>query len=119
MDFYCKMFVQTPLTRTELAGRLAQEFGWRFDTYFSTENDYLSLDIRDNEEFDATSLNKEATGFLYFRYFFDIELLDECKVDKYKKQVARVVYLLQETKCLVVTACSFEEELPESMKRSL
>ncbi|MBL1225073.1 hypothetical protein [Enterococcus sp. BWR-S5] len=118
MDFYCKMFVQTPLTKTELVGRLAQEFGWQFDAHFSTENDYLSLDIRDNEEFDTTGLNKEATGFLFFRYFFDIELLDERKVDEYKEQVARVIYLLQDRKCLVVTACSFEEELPKSGKCS-
>lgn len=111
MDFYCKMFIQSKMSRNELADTISHIFGATADGHFSMENDYWCLDIRENKEVNKSYAKESFSGFLYFPYFLDIELLDETKGEEYKVWVSNLFSYLCEKECQVVTACSFEEEL--------
>lgn len=96
-----------------MADRITQLLTWEFDSYFSTKNDYLILDIRRNKRVDEQH-SERPKNFLDFPYYLDIEISKKAAIISYKKMIAELFCRLREEGWQVVTACAFEEELPEN-----
>ncbi|MFM1652488.1 1,4-dihydroxy-6-naphthoate synthase [Brevibacillus sp. B_LB10_24] len=111
MDLYCKLFVETKMDRAALVRFLAQ-------TVTGTENrstivsPWGEMDVMMNDDYDEERAADPHDGFLYYRYYLDIEPAEDADPREYIKGIARMLEALWESGAKAVAACDFEEELP-------
>lgn len=109
---YAKIFVNADVSASELVDCLAACLGPDVSvTRSGIDGKHFSLDVRRNEDFDVVR-QLEPDGFVFFRYFIDVDALPG---QDHAAQVALVARLLE---CIwsrgyaAVAACDFEDELP-------
>ncbi|MBP1048419.1 hypothetical protein I6N96_19235 [Enterococcus sp. BWM-S5] len=111
MNYYCKLFIQTELSKEGIAEKIVDLLGIQFNRHFSTETDFFTLDIRDNRILDEHKEREQTTDFLFFPYFLDIDILNEKKSKEYKAVICQLLHCFREVGWQAVAACDFEEEL--------
>jgi len=110
---YCKLFVDAPLSRTGLAGQIASALAGAIAPMATVVGPTWEQAVRCNEDFDAARRHEPEGGFLFFRYYLDIEALP---AQTREAQVALVAHLLErlwERGHAAMAACDFEDELPK------
>ena len=115
MQLFCKMYLDmdgsvrdvNQLVRTILDGKSED------DAMISTS--VCSIYIDENDEFDEVMRTTPADGFLYYRYFLDIEPVDGVIRGSYVQALSHLLRGLRKNGCKVVPACDFEDELPKAL----
>jgi hypothetical protein len=111
MDLYCKLFVETQLDRAALVRFVAQ-------TVTGTENrstivsPWSEVDVRNNDDYDEDRAADPHDGFLFYRYYLDIEPVEDADPGEYILSIAQLLEALWKSGAKAVAACDFEEELP-------
>ncbi|ECJ9747329.1 hypothetical protein FQR52_12370 [Listeria monocytogenes] len=111
-DLYCKMFINSLMSREELSKEIGDFSEIIPNKFLSVENDYFTIDIQKNKEFDERKAKDFPDGFLYFPYFLDIDSTESTKREEYIKTVANLMLYLWDRKCQLVVSSDFEEDLP-------
>ena len=111
-NYFCKVFINTLMSKDELAYTIGEFLQVSFNEILFAKNNCISLDIRKNKEVDKEQLKLFPDGFLFFPYFLEIDIVDETNAIRYKKLVGELLLFLWSKKCQIVTASDFEEELP-------
>lgn len=111
-DLYCKIFINSSMSIEELTQEIGNFFDIVPDKFLSIENDYLTVDILKNKEFDREKAQDFPDGFLYFPYFLDIDSTENTERKEYIEVVGDLTLYLWDKKCQLVVSSDFEEDLP-------
>ncbi|GGI17865.1 1,4-dihydroxy-6-naphthoate synthase [Gottfriedia solisilvae] len=111
-DLYCKIFINTNLSIDILTENISNFLSLEYDKYFSIKGDLFTIDVRKNKEFEEENSKTLIDGFLYYRYFLDMDLSDYYRKEEYKLIVGKLMEFLWGEGYLVVASCDFENELP-------
>jgi hypothetical protein len=111
MNLYCKIFLDADASYDDLVAQLQQIIGGVRE-YHSLSTDLCTVDVRRNDDFDR-SRKSGADGFLYYRYFLDVEPTQPIQRERYVSFIKNILSRLRDrgTKC--VAACDFEDELAD------
>lgn len=109
-DLYCKVFIDTDMDYTGLVDIIMDCVAGRNHAISFIITDWCDISVRRNKEYKQEQYLIDATDFLYWRYYLDIELLN---VDEkqYIRNVAKLLRDLREHGMDVVIACDFEDEV--------
>lgn len=113
-DFYCKIFVDSPIVIEELADEVSLMIHVEHDKFLSMEGEYFTIDIMKNKEFNKEKATEFPDGFLYFPYFIDCDVTNDKKINEYKKMIGALLLKLWDSKYRAVASCEFEHELPNN-----
>lgn len=113
MDTYCKVFVDTDIQREDLVHTIARILNGAADQW-NISTDVCDIDVIKNDEFDEEKVKKESDGFLYSRYYLDIESLEDTVTTSYISEITKLVMNLRKINAKVVPACDFEDALPKT-----
>lgn len=112
-DDFCKLYVDSDLPKTELIEAVRVDaVGVREGRATVLTSTYV-LDIEENEDFDGERKAKSADGFLYFRYYFDVEPGSGVSKDRYIQSLSSLLVSMRHRGIRVVPACDFEDLLPK------
>ncbi|WP_242976342.1 hypothetical protein [Clostridium diolis] len=79
----------------------------------------MEIDLRKNKDFSSKDSVRKNDGFLYSRYYLDIEPKENIMQEQYISSIATILEKLWTLGYKVVTACEFEEELPRNGGRDI
>ena len=108
-DLYCKLFVESSITRDELTREVASISDGSFERYTIVAN-WGEVDIRLNDEFDERKIDA-SDGFLFYRFANDIEPSSSVDRESYLAGVAKLVSCLRSRGYRVVPSCDFEDQI--------
>jgi hypothetical protein len=113
-ELYCKVFVDSDdRSRGDLQALLIECLGDRVKSVGLRSVDGLlyAIDVKRNEDFDAIR-SSEPDGFLYYRYYLDVDAVPGQQRVAQVALVAQILERLWEHGYAAVAACNFEDELP-------
>ncbi len=110
-DLYCKLFIDTDTDRESLINVLKETVNGKNEDW-TIESKYTVIDVKRNVAFDMCKRNELPDGFLYFRYFLDIEPKENTMQDDYISIISNMLQSLWDLGYKAVAACDFEEDLP-------
>lgn len=113
-QLYCKVFVDADdISQAELHSRLIRCLGDRVKRVGqrSIEGSLFAIDVMRNEDFEAIR-RKEPDGFVYFRYYLDVDAVPGQQQSAQIALVARILECLWTQGYAAVAAADFEDELP-------
>jgi hypothetical protein len=109
-DLNCKIYVETPMERGELARQVGVLIKGEVER-FTVMSACGELDVQRNEEFDEERRAEFPDGFLYFRYVVEVYSSPGNEA-QCRHVVAKIVGYLWSNDIPCVAACDYEEELP-------
>lgn len=112
-ELYCQIYVDAEISGDELLEKVAQLVGGNVDIDTVCTDNY-EIDIKKNEDFNPERRHEEPDGFVYFRYYMDVDALPG---QRRSAQIALVTKLLESLWSWgfqAVAACDYEEELPKA-----
>lgn len=109
-DLYSKVFVNTDITRGELAHVIAASLDGVVEAS-TVQAQGGELDIEDNEDFDPEQVDT-PDGFLFYRYYLDVFPAEDQTREGQVAVVSRLLESLWAEGWPAVAAADFEEELP-------
>jgi hypothetical protein len=127
-SLYCKMFVDTEIEKPQLKEIIRNLMAgtYRFGTIVSTHceidvvcrlgtivSTHCEIDVEENDDFDAQKRLDPNDGFLYYRYYLDIDPVEGADRQEYVTAVAQLLMRLWQLGFKAVAACDFEDELPK------
>ena len=110
-DLYCKLFIDFNGSRNELVDKLTQIVNGNRKRIRSIESPIGEIDVNNNEDYNEERSFIEDDGFLYSKYYLDIEPFDDIKQSEYISWMKKLVKNLIELNYNVVVASDFEDEL--------
>ncbi|MFD0694972.1 1,4-dihydroxy-6-naphthoate synthase [Paenibacillus sp. GCM10027628] len=112
-NLYCKLFIHTDMDKNSLVGLVCSIVTGTKEATRTIVTDFSEIDILKNEDFDIEKTNNRD-GFLFYRYYLDIEPRNHADKDekKYMSSVAELLQCLWDLGFNAVCACDFEGELP-------
>jgi len=108
-DTYCKIFVNTDITRNDLIRKVAGFVAGQSEMSIIT-SPMLEIYVDVNDEYDKNKSDEED-GFLYFPFYLDVEPAADINDDAYVGAVGRLLDRLRAEGFRAVAACDFEDEL--------
>ncbi|WP_312117626.1 1,4-dihydroxy-6-naphthoate synthase [Brevibacillus reuszeri] len=107
---YCKLFLYTDMSQSKLAHLVTQLVGGDQGRWSITSS-VVVIFVNDNDFFNRAKKEDIHDGFLYYRYFLDIEPQSE-KDELYVETIANLITKLWNRDINAVAACDFEDLLP-------
>jgi len=114
MELYCKVFIDSPQSWEQLKTLVCAENHGE-DRGFTIYFPWGWVDLRKNDEWSPEKVG-QPDGFLFSKYYADIEPAKEIDEAVYVRNVANLVSSLRATGILVVPACDFEQSLESMIK---
>lgn len=108
---FCRLYVDIDWELETLNDAVVKATGGRIER-FSIRTSWGEADVRRNKEHDLTRKMAPDDGFLFGRYFVELEPHTETKEHDYVRSVAELVVALRRQGISVVPSCDFEEKLP-------
>jgi hypothetical protein len=107
----CKIYVDTPVTADQLTRQIADVLSAKHDvnTVYTADQ---TLDIVENDDFDATKRTDFPDGFLYFPYYVEIYARRDVPHQKQVDLVSALLTYFWAHGMAAVAACDYETELP-------
>ena len=106
----CKIYLHSELDKKALESKLLYWLDAKLDTFTIVTNNY-EVSLCKNDEFTVLKAKDYPDGFLYFRYFLEIESITDD--DEFKSAMTKLLSFLWEKNIPAIAACDFEDELPE------
>ena len=110
---YCKLYVDSDLPKAELVEAVRVDAVGGREGRATVLSSTCVLDIEDNDDFDDERKANSPDGFLYFRYYFDVEPVPGVSKDRYIQSLSSLLVSMRRRGISVVPACDFEELLPK------
>ncbi|EAZ92764.1 hypothetical protein [Crocosphaera chwakensis] len=110
-NLYCKVFLDTDINREQLLPLIAKLINGKVSRR-EIETSIAKISVRTNDDFDENQREEFPDGFLYYRFFLDIEPLKDTDQKVYIETLSHFLESLWSLNYKVVAACDFEEELP-------
>ncbi|AFZ11620.1 hypothetical protein Cri9333_0687 [Crinalium epipsammum PCC 9333] len=110
-SLYCKLYVDCDVNRNELVGLIAKSTSGKIERG-SVSTPKGEIDVINNDDFDNNKRSKLPDGFLYYRFYLDIERTEGTERGLYIESISRLLEDFWLLSYKAVAACDFEEELP-------
>lgn len=112
IDNYCKVYVDTHVPKSDLIRLIQSALAGNPEGRATIRTSSCVIDVEDNDDFSAEKQSDPANGFLYFRYYLDIEPVENVGRERYVAVLSVLLDNLREKGCKAVPACDFEDALP-------
>ena len=110
-NLYCKIFIDTDKEKETVTDLISTITSGKKEM-FGISMESMDIDVRRNEDFNETKRTEKQDGFLYSRFYIDVEPKSNIKQDAYISNVATLLEKLWSMEFKAIAACDFEEELP-------
>ncbi|QAA33369.1 1,4-dihydroxy-6-naphthoate synthase [Clostridium manihotivorum] len=112
-NLYCKIYVDTDKSIQDIINVILSVVSGqvRRKGVYSTN---LEIDIRYNKEYDELERLGVEDGFLYYKYYLEIEPNENAAQKKYILSVSQLLEGLWGVGYKAVASCDFEVDLPRS-----
>lgn len=104
MDLYCTIFVDADFGSGPLRVIIENDSQYLLNI--------LDIYYNNNDDHHATFKLRPDDGFLYYRWFLDIEPKPNTSTEEYIAAVGNLLCVLWRAGCKAAAACDFEDELP-------
>ena len=112
MNLYCKVYLDAPPPREAVLKSLAEWTGGA--THLRTITTGLfEADVVNNEDFDEARRHRSRDGFLFYRYYLDIEPQPGAPEAEYVGALRALLTRLRAEGWGGVASCAFEDRLAE------
>jgi hypothetical protein len=109
---YCKIYLDTALSKGDVIGLIQTALVGEVENRATIRTSSCVIDVEDNDDFSQAMRDDPVNGFLYFRYYLDIEPCKDASRGQYVEILSTLLYRLREKGYKAVPACDFEDELP-------
>lgn len=113
-ELYCRVYTNTQLSIDDLSLTLAKYLGTTVQPSHCIDGKILDLDVSVNKEHDNNQLTDKRDGFLYYKFFVEIEPINGIKEEEYINAVGELLNFLWSNDIKAVASCQFESDLPYS-----
>ena len=110
---FCKIFVESVLTEKDLTDVISNIVNGTIELEHYITSAAMEIDVLENDESDDVLSKDSNTGFLYYRYYLEIEPTDDVAESNYIFEISHLLEDLWNQGNKAVAACDFEEELPK------
>jgi hypothetical protein len=110
-NLFCKVFVDTNEERLSLLSSI-KDIVLGTTERWTIDSNSMELELRKNDDFNESLRFEKQDGFLYSRYYIEIEPIGDIKQEQYILSVSRLLENLWALGYEAVAACDFENELP-------
>lgn len=110
-NLYCKIYVDCKININELVRLVAKSIPGRIDLC-SVITPECEIEVRNNDDFDNNKRSEFPDGFLYYRFYLDLDQTEGTDRGSYIESISRLLEDLWLLSYRAVAACDFEEELP-------
>ncbi|MDG5857033.1 1,4-dihydroxy-6-naphthoate synthase [Clostridium beijerinckii] len=110
-NLFCKVFIDTNEERLSLLNSIKDVVLGITERWTITSNS-MELELRKNDDFNESLRFEKRDGFLYSRYYIEIEPIGDIKQEQYISSVSMLLENLWTLGYKAVAACDFENELP-------
>lgn len=111
MNLFCKIFVDIDISKEELVQRIADCTSGKNERW-SVRTNWGEIDVVNNEDFDETRRLQAPDGFLFYRFYLEMEPEEYVPEETYIKSVGTLLGDLWEWNVKAIAACDFEKSLP-------
>jgi len=111
-NLYCKIFIDTEIDMDSLINKITEMVTGQKELFRTIVTKFGEIDVNKNEDFNAEKRCMKPDGFLYSRYYLDIEPNKEIEQGNYIANVSNLLRVLWQNSFEAVAACDFEDELP-------
>ena len=112
-DLYCKLYVDTDFEIEQLKDEITSMVSGQKQLFRTIVTTFGEIDVNKNEDFDDKKRDIEPDGFIYSRYYLDIEPKEDIEQQDYISGIGDLLQSLWSNGLKSVAACDFEEELPQ------
>ncbi|ADU75661.1 hypothetical protein M972_112761 [Acetivibrio thermocellus AD2] len=112
-NLYCKIYVDSDLDIEQLKQKIISIVSGEKQLFRTIVTTFGEIDINKNEDFDDEKRKLEVDGFIYSRYYLDIEPKEDIGQQEYISHIGNLLRSLWSSGLKSVAACDFEEELPQ------
>lgn len=110
-SLYCKIYVDGEVNKDELVRLIARLTSGRI-ALSSVVTSECEIDVRNNDDFDKSKRNEHLDGFLYYRFYLDIEQTEVTDHGSYIEIISQILEAFWSLSYRAAASCDFEEELP-------
>jgi hypothetical protein len=110
---YCKVFVEGPSEREELASAVQQIMDGRVERSTVHARD-VEVSVIESDDFDADLRLEFPDGFVYFRHQLEVDFGEGVVLEQAVPATARLLEGLWSRGWAAVAMCDYEERLPSS-----
>lgn len=110
-NLYCKIFIDTDEKREKVLNSIKDIVSGSIERW-TIISASMEIELRKNEEFNKREIARKEDGFLYSRYYLDIEPKENIEQEEYIFGIAILLENLWSIGYKAVTSCDFENELP-------
>lgn len=110
MNLYCKIFVNARMSRGDLVRLVRDGIGGAVELGHYIDASFCSIDVLINPDA-SLSAAEDEDRFLYYPYYFEVDVRDEAQECEYVWQVSQVMNLLKGNGIDAVASCDFEDRL--------
>ncbi|MEO3943986.1 1,4-dihydroxy-6-naphthoate synthase [Gorillibacterium sp. CAU 1737] len=111
VDFFCKLFIDTDHDREKVISFVSESIAGRMEGW-CVSNPYCSLYLVKNDDFHVAKRLQRPDGFLFSRYYLEIEPNEGIEPSLYYSCVSELLTHLWSSGYPAIAACDFEEMLP-------
>jgi len=111
---FCRIYIVEIETDKTLLKSLSQLLDVPISNKIYIESDLYFLSLRNNEEHDVKKEKEFPNGFIYFKYFIEMDFEDEMDISSIVQLINQVLSFLWKNGYAAVTSCDFEELLLEN-----
>uniref|UniRef100_UPI003D21D470 1,4-dihydroxy-6-naphthoate synthase n=1 Tax=Brevibacillus sp. FIR094 TaxID=3134809 RepID=UPI003D21D470 len=108
---YCKLFIDTELDREEVSKLIAKSINGIVHKH-QCFSEALDIYVNKNDDFDLEKGTEKRDGFLYYKYFLDIEPQKGSDEEVYINTIGKLLENLWRNGIKAVAASDFEHLLP-------
>ena len=111
MNLFCKLFVDIAAPKEALVQKIADCTNGRAERW-SVKTEWGEVDVVTNEDFDECRKEQEPDGFLFYRFYLEMEPEEDVPSEVYIRSVGTLLADLWKWDAKAVAACDFEKWLP-------
>lgn len=112
-DLYCKLYIDTDLEIEQLKDKITSIVSGEKQLFRTIVTTFGEIDVNKNEDFDDKKRELVPDGFIYSKYYLDIEPKEDIGQQDYISSIGDLLKSLWDNGLKSVAACDFEEELPQ------
>lgn len=110
-DLFTKIFLDTDKEKTSVVETVSKIVEGSV-TGSTIVTEQAEIYIFNNGDFSEEKRNQESDEFLYYKYYLDIEPMEDVKEKVYIGEISKLLTELWDSGFKAIASCDFEDELP-------